>query len=138
MVLSQKLSLYAVIVFSIAGCGSSGDTVVLYPVTGVVLLDGEPLPEGDIIFLPADGKGRSEGGSIKEGHFELKMIEGAKRVEVRASRDTGKLADSGIEPGKKVPIRKDYIPAKYNDKSELKAEVTAGGENMFSFELLSK
>lgn len=107
-----------------SGCGGD-DPLRRYRVTGTASFDGQPIPEGDILFQPADGKARPEGGPIKNGAFSVEMVPGKKRVEIRASRENpGKMIDSMLEPGKKVPAREDYIPPKYNDKSELTAETT--------------
>tara|TARA_R110002111_G_scaffold2705_4_gene17950 strand:+ start:41405 stop:41833 length:429 start_codon:yes stop_codon:yes gene_type:complete len=119
----------------LVGCGSSADGVVRYPVTGTVTWNGQPLPEGDIIFIPTEKTARPEGAVIKEGQFELTLAPGSMRVEIRASRETGKMIESAVDPGQKIAVVENYIPAKYNDKSELKAEVSADGENQFQFEL---
>lgn len=123
---------------AIAACGCGGDDPLRrYSVSGTATFDGQPLPEGDIVFLPTDGKARPEGGAIKNGAFTVDMVPGKKRVEIRASRENpGKLIDSMLEPGKKVPAREDYIPAKYNDKSELTADVTSSTPPL-KFELKS-
>lgn len=119
----------------LAGCGSSDNGVVRYPVSGKVTWNGQPLPEGDIIFIPAEKSARPEGAAIKEGQFELELIAGTMRVEIRASRETGEMTDSAVDPGQKIPVVENYIPTKYNDNSELKADVSPDGENQFSFEL---
>lgn len=121
---------------ALSGCqGSSAPP--RFDVFGSVLYDGQMIPEGDIVFLPENGKGRPDGGKIVDGKFQISVTAGKKRVEVRASRENpDKLVDSMMEPGKKVPSREDYIPDRYNTNSELKLEV-ASGENAIDFELVA-
>lgn len=97
--------------------------------------DGELIPSGDIVFLPEDGNGRPDGGPVVNGNYRCSVTAGKKRVEIRASRENpDKLVDSMMEPGKKIPVREDYIPDNYNAQSELKVEVL-DGENAIDFEL---
>lgn len=120
----------------ISGCGAS-DAQTRYKITGLVNFDGKPIPEGDILFLP-EGDGRPDGGRIAAGQYTVELTAGPKRVEIRASRENpAKMVDSMLEPGKKVPAREDYIPEKYNSKSELKAEI-AEGPGEYDFDLKSE
>jgi len=117
-----------------AGCG--GETgPKRYEVIGVVSFDGQPLPDGDIQFLPAEGTGTIDGGKIADGKFALDVTAGKKRVEIRATRETKEMVPSGAMPGQMEPKREDYIPAKYNTASTLTAEVKAGLKNIFEFKL---
>lgn len=121
---------------ALSGCqGSSAPP--RFEVFGSVQYDGQMIPEGDIVFMPEDGKGRPDGGKIIDGKFRFSVTAGKKKAEVRASRENpDKLVDSMMEPGKKVPSREDYIPDRYNTNSELKLEV-ASGENAIDFELVA-
>jgi hypothetical protein len=50
---------------------------------GHVSVDGEPLAHGTIAFLPADGKGPTAGGIVKDGQYEVRgMAPGRKIVRV--------------------------------------------------------
>jgi hypothetical protein len=78
------------------------------PVSGTVLIDGEPLRQGNIEFVPKEG--RPSTGRITEGRFTLTCFEGndgallgTHRVQVAANRIIG---DSKIEW---------YAPPKYAD-----------------------
>jgi hypothetical protein len=54
-------------------------------VTGNVSIDGEPVGDGMITFLPADGKGPVAGGPIRGGKFTVTQIApGPKIVKVEA------------------------------------------------------
>lgn len=118
----SKCRLPAVLVvftLAVAGCGEPGPKK--YDVTGTVTYDGQPLPQGDIVFHPEDKSVGPEGGKIKDGKYALKVREGKNRVEIRATRPV---------PGKKGPMGEDaiedYIPKQYNEKSKLTAEVGSG------------
>lgn len=104
---------------AVAGCGKGGPGK--RDVTGTVKLDGKEVPEGDIIFLPEDKTVGAEAGKIKDGKYSLKARDGKNKVEIRATR---------LVPGKKGPMGEDaiedYIPEKYNIKTELSAEVSSG------------
>lgn len=134
----RSIVLLIFIVGCAALCGCQGASAPpRFEVFGSVQYDGQMILEGDIVFLPEDGKGRPDGGKIVDGKFQFSVTAGKKRVEVRASRENpDKLVDSMMEPGKKVPSREDYIPDRYNTNSELKLEV-ASGENAIDFELVA-
>jgi hypothetical protein len=105
--------------FAAAGCGQSGPKMT--EVSGTVKYDGQDVAEGDIAFLPEDKSVGGEGGKIKNGRYTLKVKEGKNKVQIFASRAV---------PGKKGPMGEDlveqYIPEKYNDKTDLAADVGSG------------
>jgi hypothetical protein len=111
------------------GCSSQPDTCT---VTGNVTWNGEALEDGDIVFQPADGKGLPAAGKIVDGAYEVQARTGPKRVEIRAVKE-GKF-DKAMNSAAMVP----FIPERYNRKSELKADVTAGSANRFDFNLKGK
>ena len=109
---------------------------------GTVTLDGEPLAEGSISFRPLRGtQSPTAGASIKNGSFNIDskvgLIAGIFRVEIMASRKTGKKVPDQITGGM-VDEYEQYVPALYNTESTLIEEVTNGGKNEFSFVLESK
>jgi hypothetical protein len=112
-----------------AGCSRGPRS---YPVSGTITLDGKPLDDGNIYFLPLDPNVSADAGKIQAGAFRFEAREGTMRVEIRASREV---------PGKRSPMgnirKEEYIPARYNRESTLEAEVRANGENVYSFELTS-
>jgi len=113
------------------GCGRSGPET--YPVSGTVTFDGQPVPDGHIQFVPADGKGLPDPGKIENGEFSFDAKPGPKRVEIEASRETGPVDKSmGLAP------RESYIPPCYNLETTLTAEVTPDGPNEFNFPLKSQ
>lgn len=100
------------------GCGESGSK--MHEVSGTVTFDDKPVPEGDIAFVPDDKAVGPEAGKIKDGKYSLKVREGKNKVEIRATRDV---------PGKKGPMGEQaiegYIPAQYNVKTTLDADVAS-------------
>lgn len=123
------IGLLCVVPGLLAGCGKSEFETV----TGTVTFDGQPLPDGDILFQPADPKYGPDAGKINDGKFTLPVRPGSRKVEIRAVR---------MVPGKKGPMgedaHEDYIPAQYNDNTTLTADVQPGSKNEFSFQLTSK
>jgi hypothetical protein len=107
------------------GC-SRTDTVV---VSGSVAWEGAPMTQGDIVFLSGDPHVPASAGKITDGAFSFRTKPGEKRVEIRSFRLSGKKTPQGR------PIGEMYIPNRYNDNSELKANVTIDGKNKFDFEL---
>jgi len=100
-------------------------------VTGNVLLDGQPVEQGDIVFRASDGSA-ADAAKIEGGAFTLQTKPGSKRVEISAMRESATPAPDGL------PSYENYIPKKYNEASTLTAEVTESGDNDFTFELQSE
>jgi hypothetical protein len=107
-------------VLALTGCSSEPPSC---RVTGAVTLDGKPVPDGDIHFRASDGRWGAEVGKIQDGKYQLMAKAGARRVEISASR---------IIPGGEP------VPEEYNAQSKLLAEGTAGGANVFDFNLTSR
>lgn len=132
------LTTLACVLLVSGGCGGEG--IERRAVTGIVRLDGKPLPQGTIAFTPVD-KGPSAGGPIKDGAFTLAKDGGPSpgkyRVEVYASRPSGKT-ERDAATGETVALTESIIPPKYNRDSTLQVEVTTSGENRFDFDLQSK
>jgi hypothetical protein len=120
--------LLAIVLFA-AGCGSAGPSPV--KVTGQVLLDGNPMPDGDIYFQPDDGR-VPVSSKIVEGRYSVQPLPCVYRVLIHQQRDSGKKNMYG------KPQMKSTIPARYNVDTELKATVTKDGPNEFNFEILSQ
>ena len=112
-------------------------------ISGTVTLDGQPLPKGTIQFRPASqAEATASGGMIDEGRFALPrgegLVLGKYRVQIDSREDTGAPLAGGELPGAPVVSKKKpaaLIPARYNTKSELTAEVKSGGPNDFPFDL---
>lgn len=113
----------------ICGCGG----VKAVDITGTVSFDGKPIPEGDIVFVPADGKQSPDAGKIVDGKFAMKAKVGKNNIRIQAMRGGGKVDKlMGTSPGE------NYIPDKYNIQTTLSEDVTVNGPNAFVFDLKSK
>lgn len=99
-----------------------------YPVTGTVMVDGEPLNEGAITFDPADGKGGVYGGSIRSGRYDVKVSAGPKKVSIHGMKHLGAIGPDG------KPMASQFLPQKYTDGMALTATVEPR-RNELSFEL---
>ncbi len=133
--LDSLICLCGMVALSLAGCGPASDGPPLHSVSGAVTFAGEPIADGEIRFIAADGK-RIDAGKIDAGQYRVQTSIGKKRVEVYAVRkDPNKLIPSAIEPGKHEPATEMYIPAKFNEKSELTADIAAGGKKGLDFTL---
>jgi hypothetical protein len=126
-------------VLLICGCGGHGER---QSIEGTVTLDGKPLENGQITFVPqADTKGPTAGATIAGGKFLVSAaggpFAGKFRVDITASRPSGKkIADRFT--GKLTDECEQFIPARYNSQSQLTADVKAGVENRFEFTMNSK
>jgi hypothetical protein len=120
----------ALVCLALSGCDSDG--IATYPVSGSVTFDGQPVAAGEIIFRAADGTQASYAAKIHDGRYELDSTAGAKRVEITAHRSV----ETPPSPSGEGTINHQmYIPARYNEQSELTAEVSAQGANDFEFAL---
>jgi hypothetical protein len=133
------------------GCGGEPQLDGTIAASGTVTYKGQPVEGANVTFSPADGKGRAASGvTDTEGHFQLTTLKsgdgampGKYQVAVAKSEVlnpmTPEEAQAYFEKHQQTPpiTRKDLLPLKYKRpaSSPLKAEVTADGENNFSFEL---
>jgi len=78
---------FCLFALALSGCGPSGSEK--YTVTGTVTFDGQPVPDGHIIFAPTEAGLPPDAGKISRGKFELTATAGKKRVEIHASRESG-------------------------------------------------
>jgi hypothetical protein len=94
---------------ALCGCGNSG----YHKVSGVVLLDGAPVPEVSVAFSPVDPSGEGATG----------FTDGGGRFQMRGA------VGPGVKPGKyKVTlIPKGEVPEGTKSMSQMMAEKYAGG-----------
>ncbi|MGL4549685.1 MAG: hypothetical protein ACRC33_00750 [Gemmataceae bacterium] len=119
----------------VAACGcDSGPR--FYRVTGTVTLDGKPLDTADILFTDARGALGPEPGKVTNGAFELQAKEGKKKVTISSSKV---IPGSPTRGAGGEPVPEEILPEHYYDqtKTELTADVSAGGPNKFEFKLTS-
>src|SRR4051812_46310676 len=106
------------------GCSDGGTGTV----SGKVTLDGQPLKEGLIRFVPADGKSQNADATIKDGKYKAVVPLGEKRVEISASKVTGKHKMYETPDSPTVDKVEELLPARYNTASDLKLTVKSGSQ----------
>lgn len=135
---SALVALPGLLALVLAGCGDASRQ----PLQGSVTLDGRPLQAGYIRFRPEPGSSSpTAGGAVAAGTFSIDRnggpMAGRFRVEITASRPVGRTTID-IETGERVQDLEQYLPPRYNSKSELEVEVTRRGDNTFQFDLQSE
>jgi len=107
-----------------AGCGPPAEQGT---VTGTVTLDGAPLAEGAVRFVPVAGDAPTSGATITEGVFTAEVPFGQMRVEFTAAKVVGaREMYEGMPDSPVVNIVEELIPAKYNVRSELMVDIQPG------------
>lgn len=99
-------------------------------VAGRVDLDGVPMDQGVIAFVAADGKVPPVTAKVRDGWYETRVLPGWKRVQISAPRVVAvqKLADDPDAPT--AEVTEERVPDRYNTRTELEAEVPAGGATL--------
>jgi hypothetical protein len=131
----------------VCGCGKSSGPpkVQTIPVTGTIRLDGKPLGNADIVFVPSEGIGGFSARTKDDGSYQLEGITGGKAVckgkcSVRVSK---MLKADGSAPNPDEPPAiagaTESLPERYSSAglTELSADVPDGG-GKFDFDLVSK
>ena len=131
------------VVLVAAGCGGSNRGAV----RGKVTAGGEPLQAGEISFVPVDPKlGPTAGAVVTNGEYRIDAARGPfageYQVQINAFRTTGRkrwdgMGDEKAPAGQRnyVEEMENFIPAKYNSTSELRAMIKAGAVNVCDFDL---
>jgi hypothetical protein len=119
------------------GCAKQSRTSV----SGNVTLDGQPIASGQIVFEPTSG-GRLGIAPIADGKYIMPAAQGPTAgkyvVRITANRPSGRKVQAGRGDKALVDQYEQYIPAKYNEQSELTTEVGSEGEIVRDFGLKSK
>ena len=109
------------------GCGKKGPRRAA--ATGHVSLDGQPIKEGVIQFLPVEGTvGPETGGVITNGQYDIPRergpVVGKSRIELRASKKTGrKIQDPTGRSGTLTDEYVEMFPPSANTNSTLVREI---------------
>jgi hypothetical protein len=111
-------------------------------VSGTVTLDGKPLPDAVVRFIPTgDGTAPARpalGRTNSNGSYSLEFstsLSGALPGSYRVEISTGRLPDDGRK-GVRIPGAPETVPDSYNSKSTLVEEVRPQ-HNTINFELKS-
>lgn len=116
-----------VVAFLCIGCVGCGNG--LMKIGGKVTYNGTPVQDGEIRFLPATGKGPSAAAMIIDGKYSVETTPGEKKVKIFGNKVVGQR-----NIGVVVDIKEQFLPAKFNDQTELTCEITSGN-SVQDFEL---
>jgi hypothetical protein len=89
-----------------------------------VKVNGQPLKEGSIRFIPIDRSGPASGGTIVDGSFETQVPVAKQRVEIVAN-----VIDEDKTPPNATAdqiVMKKVVPDRYGIQSELTLDVKPG------------
>lgn len=133
--------LITVLFSSLLGCGDGGPE--LASVKGVVTVDGQPVPNAILTFVPKEGS-PSYGQTNGDGSYELMFTDvkrgamlGQHQVSIEGQRlSKDELAEMKAQ-GMEVPDRVIEIPKAYRQPGALTAEVKRGS-NAIDFHLEAK
>jgi hypothetical protein len=133
-----------VLALPLAGCG--GASLKTAPVSGRVMLDGRPLAQATVTFVPVAGAGDKEplpssvGTTGEGGRYSLVLNSGGKTNGAVLGKHTVVII-LGAQGGAAADARPTFhkqLPQRYNRKTELKCEVPPGGRDDADFDLKSK
>ncbi len=114
----------------LAGCGGPPRAKL----QGKVTLDGKPITNGLMDFLPEGGNGQTAGTSIVQGAYSLELAPGKYQVKITSAVVVGREKAYDTPDSPIIEKVENNVPAKYNTKTELSVELTAG-DNSKDFEL---
>lgn len=113
----------------LAGCGTD-DRPELGSVTGTVTMDDKPLPKVWVMFSPTSGR-TSIAQTDESGEYELMYLEGTNGANIGSHKVSimtyheDEIEEMKHSTGQPV---KEPIPARYNSKTTLTADVKEGDQ----------
>lgn len=119
-----------------AGCGGSSVPEVA-TVRGTIKLDGKPLPDAGVTFIPQGGR-PATARTDENGEYELKYNENTSgaipgKNLVRISTATFPV---DTDDGETVPGKPETVPVEYNLQSTLSFDVKPTEDNVADFDLI--
>lgn len=126
------------------GCAEDPQGPERAAVSGTVRLNGAPLSQGIIRFVPTDGtQGPKVSLPIQDGQFAADTdhgpVAGTNRVEIQSTDDGGLAMDDeeAVEELRRKPRKLNVvtIPPIYNTQSQLKEQLLTDQLNELKFEL---
>jgi hypothetical protein len=130
-----------VLTVTLLGCGGEKNTLGVIPATGIVKVDGVPMKDVHVIFIPVSGDSRTAGSYTDDkGEFELvtpgSALVGCMPGEYNVTFEKTEM--KGTYPDIAVTH---LIPQKYGDpkiSGIAPVKIERGKKNRFEFELQSK
>lgn len=121
----RRTFVYLLLLLTLPGCGSS-----LLNIEGKVTLNGVPVEQGEIRFIPSGGdKAPSAAAIIAQGHYKVDVAPGTKRIEILGYKVVGQR-----NIGTMIDIKEQIVPERYNTRSELTCSIESADET-HDFEL---
>ncbi|UUO08614.1 carboxypeptidase-like regulatory domain-containing protein [Blastopirellula sp. J2-11] len=123
------------------GCGGEPIDPEYKPVSGMVTLDGQPLPDAQISFVPPETGSSGSGFTDENGKYELYYA--ARRAGAKLGENQVFITKNKPSTGKQGEFAgrseadMEMLPARYNRKTELTATVE-DKRNEIDFDLKSK
>jgi hypothetical protein len=141
---TTRVPMFMVLLFAsipMMGCGSDGPE--LAEVSGVVSVDGKPVPGAVLTFVPTGGGSPSYGGTDKDGKYRLMFTDtkygamiGDHEVEIVTNKPSAaEIAEMKAE-GQEVNVTFVSIPKQYKQKGALTAKVERK-KNVVNFTLMT-
>jgi hypothetical protein len=122
------LALVAGILLVASGCGEKLGTV-----TGKVTVDGEPVSDLEVTFIPVDAEMGTDAIGFTNEQGEYKLIYGRGNVGAPIGDYRVTIAGAELDGDSGEPYR---LPPKYSDRRQTELTATVeGGENTINFEL---
>lgn len=125
---TATLTILTAVAMGMTGCAGGGNVA---PVTGTVTMDGEPLANATVTFMPQDEGGSSYGLTDTAGAYTLtygREQEGAEIGEHKVMITTETSGDPDADPP--IAASPETVPAEYNSATTLTATVEPGGSTI--------
>jgi hypothetical protein len=131
------------LLFLLVFCGCSQDGMV--SVSGTVTLDGKPLTDGVIMFLPTGTEGNTASTTITNGKYSVRVSPATMLVRIIAER---LYTEDEIKELRANPMfnndpmfnpnnmKKQYLPEIYNERTAIKEDIKENTKNL-NFDLKS-
>jgi hypothetical protein len=124
---------------AIAGCQPRTNRL---PVSGTITLNGQPLDGATIRFASVDGVKSANGALVQDGRFQIPkakgLLPGKYHVEINAPDNKAPQIMVSGGPGQPAArTAPERVPAEFNINSKQTIEVTVGGDNNFTFDIVS-
>jgi hypothetical protein len=133
----NKLGLLLLLVGLWSGCGEN-NPLSRQPVSGTVLVDGQPLAKGSIAFVPTKPGSTMSGGPVKDGQYSLTedrgLPPGDYAVNINATDPNWKFDPKTM----REDVAPEWIPVDYSRDGVHKVTVKPSGSNVFKFEISRK
>ncbi|MCA9188274.1 MAG: hypothetical protein R3E01_26620 [Pirellulaceae bacterium] len=122
------------------GCGTPAAET--FEVRGSVALDDKPLESGTVLLVPISNGATGGRADVKNGEFAISAesgpTAGTYRVEITAYKSTGRTLPDNDFPDRTVEETRQYLPARYNVRSQLTLEIPVSEESAAEFALQSR